>query len=260
MKNIRLMTWLAVLLFATIANGQTQTEEVFYYPKLPKVELSDAKTNLERVLKLAYFPNNEHNLWNTPEKVSVYDNRFELTFKKPNNPIVFYFHELQNYKLKVIRIHRTDDSWDFELRLGKLIISVSKDQKNGWELPDYLYFFQQQLYPEPYSSRLVLFEPMAAQYRALKVKPSVSEGQRKYIVQANLLNQQKDYLKAIELYNKAVELDPTSYPAAYSNLALLSAQIHDLQAAIYYMKKYLMLEPDAPDARSCQDKIYEWEL
>jgi len=26
------------------------------------------------------------------------------------------------------------------------------------------------------------------------------------------------------------------------------------------MKKYLMLMPDAEDARAAQDKIYEWEL
>jgi len=29
--------------------------------------------------------------------------------------------------------------------------------------------------------------------------------------------------------------------------------------AITYMKKYLMLVPDAKDARGAQDKIYEWE-
>lgn len=26
------------------------------------------------------------------------------------------------------------------------------------------------------------------------------------------------------------------------------------------MKQYLLLEPEAKDARSAQDKIYEWEL
>ena len=45
----------------------------------------------------------------------------------------------------------------------------------------------------------------------------------------------------------------------YANLALLSAQLHQYNAAIYYMKKYLMLEPEAEDARSAQDKIYLWE-
>ena len=67
------------------------------------------------------------------------------------------------------------------------------------------------------------------------------------------------YDKAIELYNKAIEVDQSAYPAGYSNLALLSAQINKFDAAIFYMKKYLLLEPEATDARSAQDKIYEWE-
>lgn len=43
-------------------------------------------------------------------------------------------------------------------------------------------------------------------------------------------------------------------------MALLYAQIHRFNMAISFMKKYLILEPDAKDARSAQDKIYEWEL
>jgi tetratricopeptide (TPR) repeat protein len=88
----------------------------------------------------------------------------------------------------------------------------------------------------------------------------VSEEQRRYIVQANVLSQEKDYGKAIELYLKAVELDSVSYPAAYFNLALLSAQMNRFTSAISCMKQYLLLEPGAQDARSAQDKIYEWEL
>ena len=107
---------------------------------------------------------------------------------------------------------------------------------------------------------LVKFEPIAAEYAALKVKPPVAEEQRKYIVQANLLNQQKQYQQAIELYVKAIQLDPTAFPAGYYNIALLDAQLGYYDNAIFEMKKYLMLLPDAPDARSAQDKIYEWEI
>jgi tetratricopeptide (TPR) repeat protein len=111
-----------------------------------------------------------------------------------------------------------------------------------------------------YDSLIAVFKPIASEYCALKVKPSVSEEQRKYIVQANMLNEQKMYEKAIELYTKAIELDQTAYPAAYSNLAFLSAQLHKFDTAIYCMKKYLLLEPEASEARSAQDKIYEWEI
>jgi tetratricopeptide (TPR) repeat protein len=110
-----------------------------------------------------------------------------------------------------------------------------------------------------FNAGLALLEPIAAHYRGITEKPPIPEEQRKYIVQANLFNKKKDYLKAIELYIKVIESDQTSYPAAYTNLALLSEQTGNFDTAIYYMKKYLMLEPDAPDARSSQDKIYEWE-
>jgi len=104
------------------------------------------------------------------------------------------------------------------------------------------------------------FEAAAARYRELTIKPEISEEQRKYVVQANALTNLKDYEGAIEIYLKAVKIDPVSYPGAYSNLALLYAQLKSYDEAISYMKKYLMLVPDAQDARGAQDKIYEWEI
>jgi tetratricopeptide (TPR) repeat protein len=124
---------------------------------------------------------------------------------------------------------------------------------------DNLYFIQQQL-KQTVDGRFDQFEARAAQYRELKVKPVVSETQRKFIVQANSMTQSKDYAKAVELYLKAVDVDPVAYPAAYFNLAMLSAQLKKYPRAIAYMKKYLLLVPGAEDARSAQDKIYEWEV
>jgi tetratricopeptide (TPR) repeat protein len=120
--------------------------------------------------------------------------------------------------------------------------------------------FMQQWMRKQEEPRLALFGTKAAEYRALAVKPPVTEEQRKYIVQANALNEEKDYAGAIALYLKALDLDPVSYPGAYFNLGLLSAQMKRYNAAITYMKQYLLLVPEAPDARSAQDKIYEWEL
>ena len=124
---------------------------------------------------------------------------------------------------------------------------------------DDLYFIQQN-YKNYYQKHLALFETRAAEYRKLAIKPQVSEEQRKYIVQAEAMAQQKDYDRAIDLNLKAIALDPVSYPGAYSNLALLSAQLHRFNQAIDYMKQYLMLVPDAKDARSAQDSIYKWQL
>jgi len=147
----------------------------------------------------------------------------------------------------------------YVIHCGGLISFFFKKQGTAQRFADDLFFIQQTLKKRE-DERRANFESKAAQYRALTIKPPVSEEQRKYIVQANVANQQKDYSGAIEMYRKALELDPTSYPGAYFNLALLSAQIKRFNPAIGYMKQYLSLVPDAADARSAQDKIYEWEF
>lgn len=88
----------------------------------------------------------------------------------------------------------------------------------------------------------------------------ISEEQRKYIVQANAANEQKDYLTALQLYKKVLDLNLYSYPAAYFNMALILAETNNYYQATYAMKAYLILDPNASDARAAQDKIYEWEL
>jgi len=80
------------------------------------------------------------------------------------------------------------------------------------------------------------FDAIAAQYRALKEKPPVPEEERKYIVQANAQTQLKNYKQAIELYEKAMEVDPTN-PMVYNNEALLLAIVGQFDEAINNMKK-----------------------
>ena len=119
-------------------------------------------------------------------------------------------------------------------------------------------FVLQQAEKKASEKRQSLFAAKLAQYRA-GVKPAVTEEQRRFIVQANAMTQRKDYARAVDLYLKALDVDPVAYPSAYFNLALLSARMQRYKTAIGYMKQYLSLVPDAKDARSAQDKIYEWE-
>jgi len=108
--------------------------------------------------------------------------------------------------------------------------------------------------------KLASFQKIATDYKALSEKPTITEEQRKYIVQANSKNEKKEYNEALELYKKAIDVNPTAYPSAYNNMALIAAQIQDYWYAILNMKKYLMLVPEAEDARDAKDKIYEWEV
>jgi len=105
----------------------------------------------------------------------------------------------------------------------------------------------------------IQFSIQLDKYRKMDIKPVVSEEQRKYIVQANSLTNDKLYKQAIDAYKKALAINPVAYPAAYFNMALLFAEKQDFERAITNMKKYLLFDPDAPDARAAQDKIYEWE-
>ena len=277
MKTNLLTTLLFVVFFATIANAQT--EEAAYYPKLPPVGkegMSGAKAELAKILmKTEILDAKKGYPRSYPKYVSVLDDRLEMTFKKYAATI--YYSDLPGYTIHIVQIKDVKKVITKEspapvpinenvIRLGDVVFSeytfgggVNGDGEFA-KLADYLFFFQHQLNVQRYDSLVGLFKPLAAQYGGLKEKPPVSEEQRKYIVQANSLNQQKRYDKAIDLYNKAIEVDQTAYPAAYWYLALLSAQTHNYDAAIYNLKKYLLLEPADSTARSAQDKIYEWEI
>jgi tetratricopeptide (TPR) repeat protein len=255
MKNIRWITLLALLLLLIKANAQT-VEKYPYYPKLPKIgmdEMNKAKSVFQDKIK---------GMNDNIKFISVFNDRFEITLKKSSKTIYFS----DQYKVQIFKVTNPPvppepaKTYYRLLNFEELSNIYYTEPSELEEFADYFFYFQHRFNVQQYDSLTALFKPLAAQYCALKVKPQVSEVQRKYIVQANVLNQQKMYQKAIELYNKANEIDQTAYPAAYSNLALLSAQLYQFDAAIYYMNKFLLLEPEASEARSAQDKIYEWEI
>jgi len=260
MKINRLMTFFAVAFFSTFVNAQT---DEINKAKAKISELLKNKATVKKLDKKSDKDAKSYSPWGTQKNIFVFDDRIELRSKKELT--IFYFSKMDGYRISsgYTIITNSTDTIETTVAIEDFLIVYEKEN-HGLKLYYNLIFIGNSIKFDKMeklnAQQLILFEPIAAQYRALKVKPPVSEEQRKYIVQANALNQQKMYEKAIELYNKAIELDQTAYPAAYSNLALLSAQLHKFNTAIYYMKKYLLLEPDASDARGAQDKIYEWEI
>ena len=95
-------------------------------------------------------------------------------------------------------------------------------------------------------------------YPLMKTKPEISEQVRKYAVQASGATQDKNYGEAIKLWSVTLNMAP-SYPLAYYNRALLYERAGQFKNSIADMERYLQLAPDASDARSSRDKIYEWE-
>jgi len=94
-------------------------------------------------------------------------------------------------------------------------------------------------------------------YMKLAAKPEIPEAARRFKVQAGAAVREKNYAKAEDLYRKADCVAPYD-PDCYYNRALILAELNRKPEAIVSMKNYLLLMPNAPDARAAQDKIYEW--
>ena len=198
---------------------------------------------------------NQHDLMYIRYKsISVSNNRFAISRR-----VVFPFDQILDGPITVTKVKDGYFPYLIQLQNQLSFRFDTKDLADAKRLADDLYFLQQHARKQA-DQWEAQAQALTARYRALKTKPPVSEEQRRFIVQANAMNQQKDYGRALELYQKALDLEPLSYPSAYFNMALLSAQLGRFRQAIASMKQYLLLEPEANDARSAQDKVYEWEL
>ena len=101
------------------------------------------------------------------------------------------------------------------------------------------------------------FDKAVTFYRNRSVKPDLPENARRFKVQAEAAVREKRYDDAIHLYAKGLAVAPW-WPEGHYNRALLLGEAGRKPEAVREMKKYLQLEPSAPDARAAQDKIYEW--
>ncbi len=87
---------------------------------------------------------------------------------------------------------------------------------------------------------------------------AVSEDVRRYMVQAQAAIRDKQFAEARTLLAQARNYQPWM-PMAWYNLGLVQAELGVFDDAIWNMRVFLMLAPDAPQARGAQDLIYEWE-
>jgi tetratricopeptide (TPR) repeat protein len=109
---------------------------------------------------------------------------------------------------------------------------------------------------DPYLSQ---YPDALQKYRAAGGNLSLPEEARKCFVQAEDVVNNKDYNSAVNLYYKGLEA-ASWFPKAHYNLAILLAEHQqNYPEAVAEMKRYLELDPNAPDARAAQDKIYVWE-
>lgn len=105
------------------------------------------------------------------------------------------------------------------------------------------------------------FKVKAAAWRQQATKPEMSEEAHRHQVLAENAFQSKNVSKAIVEYGLALQAFPY-WAEGHYNLAILAGEIGSrpgYDIAVYQMKEYLELVPDAQDARASKDSIIVWE-
>lgn len=69
---------------------------------------------------------------------------------------------------------------------------------------------------------------------------------------------EKRFSDAAKLYRDALKVSPYWSDARY-NRALILGELKRYPEAVAEMQRYLKLEPNSPERRAIQDKIYEWQ-
>lgn len=238
-----------------------QGDYIYHYPKLSvkNQNLKNVKNSISETIKSAgqiYDVKNKKEIFAKDIKeILVLDDRIEIEARSKKNNLTLFFPKLID---STFIFYTYQNSWHY-VYFPSIVNFVFADLNKAQTFADQIYAIQYPLIDKRRDSIINEFKPLANKYRTIKQKPTISEDQRKLFIQADNLIQQKQHFDAIKMYNKALQMDKTSFPSAYSNLALLYAKINFFDYAILFMKKYLMLVPDADDARSAQDKIYAWE-
>lgn len=102
------------------------------------------------------------------------------------------------------------------------------------------------------------FAQRAAVWRLRTPKPPLSESANRHRVLAEGATRARDYARAIEEFEAALETDPM-WPSGNFNLALLYETAEEWDEAVRYMRRFLLLEPDSREASAARDKIILWE-
>jgi tetratricopeptide (TPR) repeat protein len=102
------------------------------------------------------------------------------------------------------------------------------------------------------------FQQKAAAWRALPVKPAISEEVRLERVQAENAVKEKRLAAAVEHYQAGLKMDP-AWPEGHFNAGLIYAELGEYDKAVWHMRAYVELVPDAPDARGARDQIAIWK-
>ena len=102
------------------------------------------------------------------------------------------------------------------------------------------------------------FQQRAAAWRALPARPPLSEAVRKQQLLAEDAVNQKQFEAADAAYDAGTEIDPL-WPEGHFNAAAIYGELKDYDDAIWHMRCYLELLPNARDAQAARDQMLLWQ-
>ena len=88
---------------------------------------------------------------------------------------------------------------------------------------------------------------------------NLSEEARKHSLRGEMLTEQGKFEDAAKEYRKAIQTAP-HIAKLYFNAALIHGKLKKYPQAIRYMQTYLLLAPEAPNARAAKDQVYKWQF
>jgi hypothetical protein len=102
------------------------------------------------------------------------------------------------------------------------------------------------------------FQQKAAAWRVLPTKPALTDTVRMHFMAATEAFQNKQFDLAIDEYEAGLKVDPL-WPTGHYDDALLYGELQDYEWAVWHMRAYLELRPDASDAQAARDQMLLWK-
>lgn len=102
------------------------------------------------------------------------------------------------------------------------------------------------------------FQEEARAWRALPVKPALPETVRRSKLLAEDAIKNRKFEEAVDHYEQGLQVAPL-WPEGQFNAALIYGELEIYGQAVLHMKRYLELNPDAPDAPAARDQVMIWQ-
>ncbi|HET8731152.1 MAG TPA: hypothetical protein VFM34_08605, partial [Moraxellaceae bacterium] len=145
-----------------------------------------------------------------------------------------------------------------ELLMGLMIGKGDAGREQARRVADAFLTLRAANTPEGRARDYERLQKLGEAHRAAGTTPGEAEALRRSEIQAETAIRNNQFAQAVAIYVSALDESPW-WAQGHFNLALLVGANHDFDTAIDEMRRYLVLAPDAPNARAAQDKIYEWE-